>query len=104
MKLSDRARFSRNILVSEFLVKEWAEHFVRKTKAELNEIVGRFRFERCVKRDELNEILKENAPSWVWQSYSLDKKETMIENHCMVRMNSKVNGTDYTTYPSIRMT
>ena len=64
-KLSDRVgRLSRNTLVSEFLVKEWAEHFVGKTKAELNEIAGSFRFERCMKRDELNEILKENAPRW----------------------------------------
>ena len=63
-KLSDRVgRISRNILVSEFLVKEWAEHFVGKTKAELDEIAGSFRFASCVKRDELNEILRGNAPS-----------------------------------------
>jgi hypothetical protein len=54
-------RIARNILVSEFFVKEWAEHFVGKTKAELNEIAGSFRFDRCIKRDKLNEILKENA-------------------------------------------
>jgi len=63
-KLSDKVgRISRNILVSEFLVKEWAEHFVGKTEAQLDEIAGSFRFARCVKREELNEILKENAPS-----------------------------------------
>jgi hypothetical protein len=64
LKLSDRVgRISRNILVSEFLVKEWAEHFVDKTEAELDEIAGSFRFARCVKREELNEILRENAPN-----------------------------------------
>jgi len=63
-RLSDRVtRISRNILISEFLVKEWAEHFVGKTKAELDEIAGSFRFSECVKREELNEILRENAPS-----------------------------------------
>ncbi|KIM37507.1 glycoside hydrolase family 5 protein [Hebeloma cylindrosporum] len=63
-KLSDRVgRISRNILVAEFLVKEWADHFVGKTEAELDEIAGSFRFGRCVKREELNEILRENAPS-----------------------------------------
>ena len=64
LKLSDRVgRISRNILVTEFLVKEWAEHFVGKTEAELDEIAGSFRFARCVKREELNEILRENAHS-----------------------------------------
>lgn len=57
-KLEDRiARLSRNILVSEFLVKEWAEHFVGKTEAELDEIARSFKFEACEKREKLNEIL-----------------------------------------------
>ncbi|KAF4622037.1 hypothetical protein D9613_009155 [Agrocybe pediades] len=57
-KVEDRiARLSRNILVSEFLVKEWAEHFVGKSEEELDEIASSFRFERCEKRERLNEIL-----------------------------------------------
>ena len=36
-KLTDRiGRLSRNILVSEFLVKEWAEHFKGKSEEELD--------------------------------------------------------------------
>jgi hypothetical protein len=63
-KLSDRVgRIARNILVSEFLVKEWAEHFLDKSEFELDEIAGSFRFGQCVKREELNEILRENASS-----------------------------------------
>ena len=61
-KLSDRiGRLSRNILVSEFLVKEWAEHFRGKSEAELDEIAQSFKFSNCLKRDGLNKVLTENA-------------------------------------------
>jgi len=61
-KLSDRVtRLARNILVSEFLVKEWADHFVGKSEKELDEIAASFKFEACLKRDGLNAILTENA-------------------------------------------
>ena len=61
-KLTDRiGRLSRNILVSEFLVKEWAEHFKGKSEKELDEIAQSYRFEECLYRDSLNEILTENA-------------------------------------------
>jgi len=63
-KLNDRiGRIARNILVSEFLVKEWTEHFLDKTDAELDKIAGSFRFGQCTKGEELSEILKENASS-----------------------------------------
>ncbi|KDR66159.1 hypothetical protein GALMADRAFT_259609 [Galerina marginata CBS 339.88] len=55
------ARLARNILVAEYLVKEWAELFVGMGEAELDGLAGSFRFGGCVKREELNAILTENA-------------------------------------------
>jgi len=61
-KLQDRiGRLSRNILLSEFLIKEWANHFVGKTEKELDEIAASFKFSNCLFRDGLNKILKDNA-------------------------------------------
>ena len=61
-KLSDRVgRLSRCILLAEFLVKEWAEHFRGMSEAELDEIAQSFKFENCVHRDGLNKILTDNA-------------------------------------------
>ncbi|KDR66156.1 hypothetical protein GALMADRAFT_148067 [Galerina marginata CBS 339.88] len=55
------ARLSRNILVAEFLVKEWAEPFVGLEEDGLDGLSGSFRFAGCVKKEELNRILTENA-------------------------------------------
>ncbi|KAF5370616.1 hypothetical protein D9758_001953 [Tetrapyrgos nigripes] len=52
-------RLARNILVAEYLVKEWAAHFVGKSEKELDEIAASFSFENCLKRDQLNKILTE---------------------------------------------
>ncbi|KAG2150454.1 glycoside hydrolase [Suillus clintonianus] len=61
-KLSDRVgRLSRNLLVTEYLVKEWAEHFRGKSEAELDELAKSFKFENCLRRDGLNKILMDNA-------------------------------------------
>ncbi|RDB24083.1 Endoglucanase C [Hypsizygus marmoreus] len=61
-KLDQRVtRLARNILVSEFMVREWAEHFIGKTLEEIDEIAGSFKFGKCVKREGLNNILMENA-------------------------------------------
>jgi hypothetical protein len=61
-KLDSRVgRLSRNILVSEFMVKEWAEHFKGKSEAEIDEIAKSFSYENCLHRDSLNRILRENA-------------------------------------------
>ncbi|PPQ70876.1 GH5 [Gymnopilus dilepis] len=54
-------RLARNILVAEFLVKEWADHFKGKSEAELDEIAKSFSYENCLKREELNGILQANA-------------------------------------------
>jgi len=61
-RLSDRiTRLARNILISEFLVKEWAEHFVGKSVEELDAIAASFKFEACHKREGLNKILTDSA-------------------------------------------
>ncbi|KAK0213556.1 glycoside hydrolase family 5 protein [Armillaria fumosa] len=54
-------RLARNILVAEFLVQEWADHFIGKEKDELDRIAASFRFDQCEKREGLNSILMENA-------------------------------------------
>ena len=54
-------RSARNILVSEFLVREWAEHFVGKSEAEIDEIARSFAFENCLHREGLNKVLTDNA-------------------------------------------
>lgn len=65
-KLSDRVtRLSRNILISEFLIKEWAEHFVGKDEQELDAIAASFKYEGCLKREGLNNILTESAKAVV---------------------------------------
>ncbi|KAF8648883.1 hypothetical protein AX16_006158 [Volvariella volvacea WC 439] len=61
-KLSDRVtRLARNILISEFMIKEWAEHFVGLDELEIDNIAASFKFENCVKREGLNAILTANA-------------------------------------------
>ncbi|KZP22907.1 glycoside hydrolase family 5 protein [Athelia psychrophila] len=61
-KMQDRVgRLARNILVTEYLVQEWADHFVGKSEAEIVELAQSFSFESCVHREGLNRILQENA-------------------------------------------
>jgi hypothetical protein len=58
---SDRiGRIYRNIMLAEFLVAEWAEHFRGLNEEELDELAGSFRFENCSKREGLNEVLREH--------------------------------------------
>jgi hypothetical protein len=58
---SDRVgRLYRNILLAEFMVREWAEHFRGLGEAELDEIAASFKFENCDKRDGLNQVLQEH--------------------------------------------
>jgi hypothetical protein len=63
-------RLSRNLLVAEFLVREWADHFVGKDdERELDEIAKSFAFENCLHRDGLNAILTANTSARrVWAS------------------------------------
>ena len=61
-KMPDRVgRLLRSILVAEYLVKEWAEHFRGKSEAQLDEIAQSFKFGNCLHRDGLNKILTANA-------------------------------------------
>jgi hypothetical protein len=61
-KLSDRVgRLARNILLAEFMVAEWAEHFRGKSEEEIVEIAKSFEFKHCLHRDGLNKILQANA-------------------------------------------
>lgn len=53
------AELSRHILVAEYLVDEWAEHFRDKSEEELDKLASSFSFENCIQRRELNSILKE---------------------------------------------
>jgi len=62
-------RLSRNILVSEFLVKQWAEHFKGKSFEELDAIAQSFKFENCLTRDGLNKVLQDNATLVAAESY-----------------------------------
>ena len=54
-------RLARNILVSEFLIREWAEHFKGKSEEEIDAIAKSFAFSNCLHRDGLNKILTDNA-------------------------------------------
>lgn len=61
-KLSDRvSRLARNILISEFMVKEWADIFIGLDEGELDALAKSFSFDNCVKREGLNAILTANA-------------------------------------------
>jgi hypothetical protein len=61
-KVSDRVnRLARGILVAEYMVQEWAEHFRGNTEDELDMIAQSFKFENCLHRDGLNKILQANA-------------------------------------------
>ena len=62
-KFTDRVgRLARNILLlAEFLVREWAEHFAGKSEAEIDAIAKSFAFENCLHREGLNKVLTDNA-------------------------------------------
>ncbi|KAH6893141.1 glucan 1,3-beta-glucosidase [Thelonectria olida] len=54
-------RAVREILMSEYLGHEMAELFAGKSEEELEELVASFALEKCVTRDELNDILRQDA-------------------------------------------
>ena len=53
------SRLSRNMLLAEYLVQEWADHFVGLSFEELDALAASFKLENCVQRDELNKTLVE---------------------------------------------
>ena len=54
-------RVLRETLISELLTYEYASYFEGKTMEELDELAASFKFENCLKRDGLNDILKADA-------------------------------------------
>lgn len=54
------ARISRNILLAEFMVREWADHFTGMDETQLDELAQSFKFENCVHRDALNKVLRDH--------------------------------------------
>ncbi|KAI0067491.1 glycoside hydrolase family 5 protein [Artomyces pyxidatus] len=56
-------RLARATLVAEFMVREWADYFHGMEEAELEEMAKSFRFENCVERAGLNEVLRAHATS-----------------------------------------
>jgi hypothetical protein len=54
-------RVVRNILLSEELYPEYADHFKDLTLDQLDELAASFKFENCVQRQGLNEVLREHA-------------------------------------------
>ncbi|TFK51286.1 glycoside hydrolase [Heliocybe sulcata] len=54
-------RLARTMLLGEYLVKEWAEHFKGMDEEELDRLAQSFKFENCMKREGLNKELMENA-------------------------------------------
>jgi hypothetical protein len=54
-------RSVRECLLSEYLGWEMAELFEGKSMNDLDELAGSFKFENCVLREELNEILRKDA-------------------------------------------
>lgn len=55
------SRVVRNELLSEFLVPEWARYFKGLSADELNKLGESFKFENCLLRDKLNNILKNDS-------------------------------------------
>ncbi|KZS99999.1 glycoside hydrolase family 5 protein [Laetiporus sulphureus 93-53] len=52
---------SRNTLMGEFMVREWAEHFRGMGEKELERLAESFKFENCMKREGLNKALRTHA-------------------------------------------
>ena len=61
-EFTDRVgHLARNILLAEFLVREWAEHFAGKSDAEIDALARSFAFSNCLRRESLTGALAENA-------------------------------------------
>lgn len=52
----------RGITMSEYMIPEWADYFKGKSLEELDEIAASWKFENCMQRDRLNELLRLYAP------------------------------------------
>ena len=55
------ARVARCTLISEFLVREWADQFKGLSVEQLDRLAESFKFENCMEREGLNKVLREHA-------------------------------------------
>ena len=55
------ARLARCTLISEFMALGWAEHFRGMSEEQLDELAQSFKFENCMEREGLNQVLREHA-------------------------------------------
>lgn len=65
------SRLVRNMLLSEELVKEYAEHFRGKSHKELDELAKSFKFSNCTQRKRLNDVLKSGSERGIDEKKSL---------------------------------
>ncbi|WRT69321.1 uncharacterized protein IL334_006305 [Kwoniella shivajii] len=68
------SRLVRNILLSEEMVKEFAEYFRGKSTKELDELAKSFHFSNCTQRTRLNKILTDDSKRGIGQSSESDEK------------------------------
>lgn len=52
----------RGITMAEYMIPEWADYFKDKTFEELDELAASWKYENCVQRERLNELLRLYAP------------------------------------------
>lgn len=52
----------RGITMAEYMIPEWADCFRGKTFEELDELAASWKYENCVQRERLNELLRLYAP------------------------------------------
>ncbi|ESU13895.1 hypothetical protein FGSG_07617 [Fusarium graminearum PH-1] len=52
----------RGITLAEYMIPEWADYFKDKTFEELDELAASWKYENCIQRGRLNEILELYAP------------------------------------------
>ncbi|KAF3917373.1 Endoglucanase [Orbilia brochopaga] len=51
------SKLAMNIVITEYMVQEWADYFKGKSFEELDELAASFKFENCVQREKLNKAL-----------------------------------------------
>ena len=54
-------RIARNILLAEFMIREWADHLKGMNEEQIDELCKSFLFENCTQRKGLNKVLTEHA-------------------------------------------
>lgn len=52
----------RGITLAEYMIPEWADYFRGKTFEELDELAASWKYDNCVQRERLNELLRLYSP------------------------------------------